>query len=102
MLHDAEYAGIDDAHERLLAGLHATADAPGDMTVIDQGSFAFMEFADVQDDAPPDGPVISGVQALQILPSTLACRALHFPAIDATQQVGCGTCNPGAAECAGL
>ena len=56
-----------------------------DVTVIDQGSFAFMEF-DVQD-AHPDGPVISGVQALQILPSSLACRALHFPAIDAALQV---------------
>ncbi|KAK9833496.1 hypothetical protein WJX84_004300 [Apatococcus fuscideae] len=60
-------------------------DAPMDVTVIDQGSFVVMEF-DVQD-ASPDGPVISGVQALQILPSRLACRALQFPAIDATLQV---------------
>ncbi|KAK9835452.1 hypothetical protein WJX74_000339 [Apatococcus lobatus] len=77
--------GAEDAQERLLSEMHASADAPMDVTVIDQGSFVVMEF-DVQD-ASPDGPVISGVQALQILPSRLACRALQFPAIDATLQV---------------
>ena len=85
LTHHNLQAGAEDAQEKLLAELHATADAPMDVTVIDQGSFAFMEF-NVQD-AHPDGPVISGVQALQILPSSLACRALHLPTIDATLQV---------------
>ena len=87
----AVHAGAEDVQERLLQELHSTTDTAMDVTVIDQGSFAFMEFEDGQD-APQDGPVISGVQALQILPSTLACRAVHFPAIDATQQVGCHAC----------
>ena len=88
----AVHAGSEDTQEKLLSELRATTDAPMDVTVIDQGSFAFMEFDDMQD-APPDGPVISGIQAVQILPSNLACRALHFPAIDATQQVGLSECN---------
>lgn len=66
--------------------LDQNSSAPVNVTIIDQGSFAFFEYDAL--DAPPDGPVISGVQALQILPSSLACRCLHFPEIGHTLQAG--------------
>ncbi len=64
---------------------HQDSSAPADVTIIDQGRFAFVEF-DVKNETN-DGPVINGVHVVQALPSSLAGRAEVFSALDASLQV---------------
>ena len=47
-----------------------------EITIIDQGSFAFLEFEGL--DASPDQPAAAGIHVLQILPTSLVSRATHF------------------------
>ncbi|KAK9842884.1 hypothetical protein WJX74_003872 [Apatococcus lobatus] len=77
--------GTEDAKVRAGLGLLKPAAGQMDVTIIDQGRFFFLEFDG--EHVPTDRPVISGVGALQILPSSLACRSLHFPAINSALQV---------------
>ena len=74
----------------MLQRLDNAAQQPGagqmDLTIIDQGRFAFLEFEE-QHTNPSDRPVIAGIHALQILPTSLAGRSLHFPPMNAALQV---------------
>ena len=80
------FAGADNLQDKQQTELLQSLEAAVNVKVIDQGSFAFLEYDDV--DAQSDCSVISGVHALQILPSSLALRCLYFPAIDSTLQAG--------------
>ncbi len=64
---------------------HQDSSAPADVTIIDQGRFAFLEFDDK--DETDDRPVINGVHVVQALPSSLAGRAEVFSDLDASLQV---------------
>ncbi len=77
-------AGLQSAVEKLAAGAEEKASAMG-ITILDQGRFAFLEFEDP--DTASDGPAVSGIHVLQILPTSLACQATYFPVLNPSLQV---------------
>ena len=78
------WAGTESAHEKQTANRGHNAN-PMEITIIDHGRFAFLEFEGL--DASPDRPAIAGIHVLQVVPTSLASRATFFPALDPTMQV---------------
>ena len=79
-------AGTEGVEAAATAGADSAQKTHMDITVIDHGRFAFVEFPDM--DAAEDRPVVQGVHVVQLLPSGLSGRAGLFPTINQALQVG--------------